>query len=160
MPRRSGFGEGAYVRDTDAPIQTENIEQLPSSEYLARQMALFSEALGKIARQAENRASPVDEYNTVPLTGAASESILTVMPQYEYVPEKIESILVTGPAAASIIVTVGDRQWSLVIPASGLLPIGPVAILLGRNDPRQLTCATPGTFTMELMGVADARFNV
>jgi alpha-beta hydrolase superfamily lysophospholipase len=120
----------------------------------------YQEALNEIARQAENRSHPVDEYNTVPLSGGSTGTLLTITPIYEYMPEKIESIIVNGPAAAVATLTLGDRQMPLVMPASGVLVIAPVAILLGRNDPRQLASAVAGIWFVELMGIADKRFQI
>jgi hypothetical protein len=145
------------VRSKDTPIGTADVEQF-SPEFIARGMLELREALGEIARQTENRGNPVDEYNTCPISGAASESTLTLMPTYEYMNEKIISILVVGPAAANVTITLGDRVWPVQIPVSGVLAIGPVAIILGRSDTRQLTSATPGNYFLELMGFADARF--
>jgi hypothetical protein len=82
------------------------------------------------------------------------------MPIYDMMPEKIESIIVSGPAAAAATLTLGDRQMPLIMPASGIVVIAPVAILLGRNDVRQLASAVPGIWFVELMGIADKRFQV
>lgn len=147
------------VRDTGAPIQTEDIEEL-SPKWLAENILRVREALGEIARQAENHGDPVDEYNTCPLSGTATTSLLTILPTYDFMPEKIVSILVAGPASSQVTITLGDRIWNVVIPATGILPIGPVALILGRSDVRQLTSATPGTYFLELMGFADRRFKI
>lgn len=146
------------VRDKDEPIGTENVEQL-SPESIAKGMLELREALGEIARQTENRGNPVDEYNTVPITGAATESTLTVQPTYEFMPEKIVGIIVSGTPAAAVTITLGDRQWPVVIPATGILVIAPIALILGRNDDRKLTSGTPGQYFLELMGYADKRFS-
>lgn len=145
------------VRDKGEPIRTENVEQI-SPEFIASGMLDLREALGEIARQTENRGNPVDEYNTTPITGASTESSLTVQPTYEYWPEKIVGIIVSGPPATAVTITLGDRQWPVIIPAAGILVISPIAIILGRNDDRKLTSATPGQYFLELMGYADARF--
>lgn len=152
-------GARINVRDTNAPIRSGDEEQT-TPEFLAAGLLQLREALDEIARQAENHSNPVDEYNTCPITGAASESTLTLQPTYEYMPEKIISILIVGPPASSITVTLGDRAWPLIIPPSGTLSIGPVALILGRSDTRSLTSATPGNYFMELMGFADKRFNI
>jgi hypothetical protein len=151
-------GASIRVRDKETPIRTEDVEEL-SPEFLARGLLDLREALGEIARQVENKGFPVDEYNTCTITGAASESTLTVQPTYEYMPEKIMSVLVCGPAAASVIVTLGDRQWPIIIPAAGIIPIGPIACIIGRSEPRSLTSTTPGNYFLELMGYADRRFH-
>jgi hypothetical protein len=112
--------------------------------------------LGDFARQVENRARVVDEYQ-VQSSVAASESTVTVQPIYDLVPEKIESIIITGPAGA-VTLQLGDRFWNLTIPATGIIVIAPVAVLLNRNDIRQLSGA-PGSYSLELMGIADERFD-
>jgi hypothetical protein len=146
------------VRDKDEPIRTENVEQITPG-FIRAGLLQLQEALGDIARQTENRSNPVDEYNTVPITGAATQSTLTVQPTYEVMPEKIMSIIVGGPPTTAVTIILGDRQLPAVIPASGILVIAPVAIILGRNDDRKLTSATPGQYFLELMGYADKRFS-
>jgi hypothetical protein len=131
-------------------------EPLAFEEIGAKQLA---EQLTIIARAAENRANPVDEYNSAAITGAGSAAAVTVSPTYEYMPEKIEAIIVTGPTGA-ITLQLGDRLWQLSIPASGILVISPLALMLGRGDTRSLSSATPGTYTLELMGIADRRFKI
>lgn len=146
------------VRGSNAPIGAQDVEQF-SPEFIAAGMLELREALGGIARKAENRSNPVDEYNSAPITGAATESVVTVMPTYEYMPEKIESIIVGGPAGAASL-QLGDRILPIAIPVAGIIVIAPVAIILGRNDLRQLSAATPGIYFLELMGVADRRFKI
>lgn len=152
-------GAVVHVRDKETPIQTEDVEQI-SPEFIAAGLLDLREALGKLARQTENRSNPVDEYNTASLFGAATTAVVSLLPTYEYMPEKIISVLVAGPPAAAITLVLGDRQIPIVIPAAGILPIGPLGLILGRNDPRQLIAATPGTYFLELMGWADQRFGV
>jgi hypothetical protein len=115
----------------------------------------LTEQIAGLARGLENRSHPVDEYNAAAISGAGSSPSVTVQPTYEF-PEKITSIIVTGPAGV-ITLRLGDRIWSLTIPATGILVIAPVAILLGRGDDRTLTGA-PGVYTLELMGYGDKRF--
>jgi hypothetical protein len=155
----SKLPEGAEVtvRDTGALIGAEDREQF-SPQFVAKGFLELREKLGEIARQIENKGYPVDEYNTCTLTGASSESTVSLLPTYELMPEKILAVLVCGPPAAACTVILGDRQWPIVIPAAGIIPIGPVALVLGRSDPRQLVSTTPGTFFLELMGFADQRF--
>jgi len=150
-------GTSFPVRDKDEPIGTENVEQI-SPEFIRSGLLRLQEALGTLARLTENRGNPVDEYNTVPITGAASESTLTVLPTYEMMPEKIVGVIVNGPPSTSITVQLGDRLWPVVIPATGILVIAPIALILGRNDDRKIIAQTPGNYFLELMGYADARF--
>jgi hypothetical protein len=126
------------VRGSNAPIGTQDAE-IVAPEYIAAGMLALREALGDIARQAENRSNPVDEYNSAPITGAATESVVTVFPTYEYMPEKIESVLIGGPAGA-VTLQLGDRVLPLAIPVAILLCS--IAIL-SRNDLRQLPPQRP-----------------
>lgn len=146
------------VRDKNEPIRTENAEQI-TPEFIRSGLLQLQEALGEIARQTENRGNPVDEYNTCSITGAATESTLTVLPTYEFMPEKIVGVIVSGTPSTAVTIILGDRQWPVIIPATGILIIAPIAIILGRNDIRQLTSVTPGQFFLELMGYADKRFS-
>lgn len=113
----------------------------------------LQEAIENLGRLVENRAMVVDEYNP----SGASTAQLTVSPNYEFAPEKIEAIIIVGPAG-NITLQLGDRTWPLTIPAAGILVIAPVAILLGRQDIRQITAAAPAAYSLELMGIADKRF--
>jgi len=150
-------GTVLHTRQPMPPGTTDEEREQPGFEELA--LKQFASAVGVIARMAENRGSPVDEYNSAAITGAGSSASVSVQPTYELMPEKIEGIIVTGPTGA-ITLTLGDRIWSLTIPASGILVIAPIAIRLGRTDVRQLTSGTPGTYTLELMGIGDRRFSV
>lgn len=146
------------VRGSNAPIGAQDVEQF-SPEYVAAGMLEMREALGTIARQSANRSNPVDEYNSAPITGTGTQSVVSVLPTYEYMPEMIESIIVCGPAG-SVTIQLGDRQWPVTIPAAGIIVIAPVALILSRNDARQLTAQTPGQYSLELMGIADRRFKI
>jgi hypothetical protein len=139
-------------------VRTDDEEQVSTKfEKLGAEQLL--EQLVTVARAAENRGNPVDEYNSAGVSGAGSSASVTVQPTYEYMPEKIETVIVTGPTGA-ITLQLGDRIWALTIPASGILIIGPMALLLGRSDARILTPASAGVYTLELMGIADRRFSI
>jgi hypothetical protein len=150
-------GTSFPVRAKDTPIAAEDVEQI-SPEFIRAGLLRLQEALGTLARHIENRGNPVDEYNTTPITGAASESTLTVLPTYEMMNEKIVGIIVSGPPTTSITIQLGDRQWPVIIPATGILVIAPIALILGRNDDRKIIAQTPGNYFLELMGYADSRF--
>lgn len=148
--------EGARIitRNPLQPQTSDKEEQAEDAVTLG--LIHLREALEVVGRLIENRADLVDEY--VPGgTGVATTAQLTVPPDYEFAPEKIESIIIVGPAGA-ITLTLGDRSWPLTIPASGILVIAPVAILLSRTDIRQVSAAAPGNYSLELMGIADKRF--
>lgn len=144
-----------HTRNPVRPETTDTEKVVTGAEALGA--ARFAEAMELLANQVENRRMVVDEYNSGSVSGAGSSASVTVQPNYEYTPEKIEAIIITG-VPGNINLQLGDRFWSLTIPASGLLVIAPVAILLSRSDNRILTPATPGIFTLELMGIADKRF--
>lgn len=139
------------VETTDEETGAKGFETLGAQALL--------EQLITIARAAENRANVVDEYNSAAITGAGSSASVTVSPTYEFMAEKIESIIVTGPAGV-ITLQLGDRLWTVTIPAIGFIVIAPVAILLGRSDARILTAASAGVYSLELCGVADRRFSI
>lgn len=146
-----------HTRQPVPPTTTDQEQESAGFETLGS--AALLEQLGTIARAAENRANPVDEYNSAGVSGAGSSSSVVVQPTYEYMPEKIESIVITGPTGA-ITLQLGDRIWQLNIPATGILTIGYVGLILGRSDARILTPAAAGIFTLELMGIADRRFKI
>jgi len=122
---------------------------------VASALARMAGMLSDMRRIAEDRSRPVDEYIAQTLT-AASVTALQVPPQFE-IPERIESVLITGPTGACSL-QLGDRNWALTIPVSGVLLISPVSLLLNRNDNRILSSATPGAYFLELMGWADERY--
>lgn len=135
------------VPDTEPEPDTKF--QLIAMERIRREMEGIRRKIADITR-------PVDEYVSQTLLGS-SESFLEVLPQFDTLNERIESVIVTGPAGL-VTVQVGDREWSLTIPASGILVIAPVSLLLARNDRRTVTSATPGNYGLELMGWADERY--
>jgi hypothetical protein len=139
------------------PSETPDIEQT-SPGFEALGLKELVEQVTALARGIENRANPVDEYNTA-TGGSGTATQVVVQPTYEYMPEKIVAIIVCGPAG-NVNLLLGDRNLALVIPASGLLVISPVQMLLSRTDARVLTAQTPGPYFLELMGWADRRFNI
>jgi hypothetical protein len=148
------------VIHTRQPVEpTTSDQEQESAGFETLGMAAYAEQLRTLAETIENRSNLVDEYNTAAITGAASSASVVVQPTYEYMPEKIESIVITGPPGA-ISLQLGDRIWAMNIPATGILTIGDVALVLGRSDARVLTPAAAGVFTLELMGIADRRFNI
>jgi hypothetical protein len=152
-------GQAVSARVQNPQIRVEDVEQI-SPAFIAGEMSRLREALGELARRAENHADPVDEYNTVSISGLATEQTLNILPTYEYMPEKIIAILVAGPPAGTATIILGDRQIPVVMPAAGILPIGPVGMIIGRSEPRQLVAASPGTWFLELMGFGDRRFKI
>jgi hypothetical protein len=136
-------------------VQAPDIDEAPN-QYIVKGLLKLHEQMQNLARMADDRSREVDEYRVQTLT-PDSELTVSVQPQYDLMPERIESIIVTGPAGA-VTLQLGDRTWALTIPATGILVIAPVSLILGRNDYRILTSATPGDFSLELMGWADERY--
>jgi hypothetical protein len=137
------------------PLEAPDIDEAPN-QYIVKGLIALRKEFQNLARQADNRSRPVDEYRVQTLV-ADSEMTVTIQPQYDLISERIESIVITGPTGA-INVQLGDRDWTLTIPASGVLVIAPVSILLSRSDNRVLTASVAGDYSMELMGWADERY--
>lgn len=137
------------------PQPVSNKEPPAPGALVASALARMAGMLSDMRRIAEDRSRPVDEYIAQTLV-PASVPFLQIPPQFE-IPERIESVLITGPAGACSL-QLGDRNWALTIPASGVLLISPVSLLLNRNDNRILSSATPGAYFLELMGWADERY--
>lgn len=137
-------------------VRTEDTEQELSPGYVLNSLMALRNSLGTLARLIENRGYPVDEYQT----GTGTGTIVSLTPTYDYMPERIEAVIITGPPAAVITLQLGDRIWNLVIPATGVLPIAPLGVIIGRSDVRQLTAAVSGQYTLELMGYGQRRFEI
>lgn len=146
-----------HTRQPVEPTTTDQETESPGYETIGA--AQFAEQMANLARAIENRANIVDEYNSAAVTGAGSSAVVEVLPTYEYMPEKIESILITGPTGL-VQLQLGDRIWQLTIPATGFLLIGYCGVVIGRSDRRILTPTVPGVYTLELMGIADRRFKI
>jgi len=140
----------------DKPVRAEEAEQEISPQFVLNSLMSLRKSLGTLARLIENRGYPVDEYNT----GTGTGTVVSLLPTYEYMPERIESVIITGPPSSQVSLQLGDRTWSLVIPAAGVLPVGPMGLILSRSDVRQLTAQTSGIYTLELMGFGQRRFEI
>lgn len=145
---------------TRQPLRPEvpDLEQ-ESQKYIATALSGLREQFADLAKIIEDRSHPVDEYQPKTLATDA-ETTITVGPTYEYMNEQITSVIVSGPAAATVTLQLGDRIWPLVIPASGILVIAPIAIILDRHDQRILTASVAGEYSIELTGFADRRFSI
>lgn len=143
------------------PIAAKDTELEPM-KMIALALVHLRNEFSKLPTMIEDRSKPVDEYNVQSLApeSDAIGSTLMLQPQYE-TPEFIEGVLITGPVGGAGTVQLGDRVWPFTLPASQILYIGgPLGVLLGRSDIRQLTVtATAGEYTFELMGHADTRGN-
>jgi hypothetical protein len=142
-----------HERQLDKPAGIPDIETEPL-RYIALALIHLRDQIAEQAKLLQDQGRPVDEYRPQTLAGD-SETAITLQPQWESI-ERIEQILITGPAG-QVTLQLGDRVWSLTIPATGFILIAPVAIFLGRDDVRQLTAQAAGDYTLELMGFADTR---
>lgn len=68
------------------------------------------------------------------------------------------SMDITPNGGYPITLQLGDRFFSLTIPASGVLEMNPKGLLLTPQDARILVATFPGNYTLELMGWADERY--
>lgn len=153
IPRHTKPGENELHSRHPSPIVTPDIETQPL-KYIALALVHLRNSFAKLPRMIEDNSRPVDEYQTQSLA-PESEVNLNVLPQWED-SEIIRSIIITGPAGAMNL-QLGDRNWNLVIPATGFIVMAPLWLLLDREDNRILSSATPGQYTLELMGHADTR---
>src|SRR5579862_2772961 len=123
------FNQEIHTRHI-TPIDVTDIEAAPM-KYVALALVQLRDEIRSLATMIADRSRLVDEYNVQSLTPESMTQI-TVTPIFE-VGEVIESIIITGPAAGTATLQLGDRVWSLVMPASGILVIGaPLTILLSR----------------------------
>ncbi len=54
----------------------------------------------------------------------------------------------------------GRRVWSLLLPATGIMVISPVAISLSRSSDRLLTSPVAGDWSLELLGRTDTKYRI
>lgn len=148
IPPGAGYAYGnprtPIVPDAPAPI---------NPEYLARALSQLAQNVEDLASIIKSRNNAVDEYRPQSLGG---ETVLsyTWQPEYEGT-EVIESIVITGPPAGTCELSLGARNWNLVMPASGFLLIAPVKVRLERSAGRYLTAGAAGDWAVELMGYVD-----
>lgn len=140
------------------PVQVPNIEHEPL-KFIALALVHLRNEIAKLPVMIADASHPVDEYYVQELAPPTISSI-TLQPQYE-TPEIIEAVLITGPAAGTGTLQLGDRLWPFTLPATQVLFIGaPLLVCLSRSDNRVLTVNTPGAYSVELMGHADSRGNL
>jgi len=138
-------------------VDVKDLEREPM-KFIALGLVHMKQQLEKLAIMSVDHSKPVDEYQVQSVT-VESNPFIEVLPQYE-TPELIEAILVTGPAAATFSLQLGDRNWSLVMPASQFIYLSPLVLCLSRTDRRILTASGTGEWSLELMGHADTRGNL
>lgn len=150
-------GARIYTRDT-THTNVPNQEWVPSPEWIRNAIEQMLSQLKGLRRVIEDRTRPVDEYQGTP-TASELQSTVTVPAQFDaQMSERIESILIWGPPAATGTIKLGDTTINIVIPASGVLVIAPISMLLNRSDDRILTLSPAGDIGVRLMGWADERY--
>lgn len=155
-PYSQGSDGQVHIRNV-SQIGVQDIEQEPM-KYIALALVHLKKQLQNLAIMLEDRSRTVDAYQPQEYGSGSSSSNIELQPQWE-AGETITSIIVTGPAG-TVTLQLGDRVWPLTIPASGIIVIAPIKLYLDRSDRRILSFATPGAYTLELMGYGDTRGNV
>jgi hypothetical protein len=115
LPTGAKLAQPIFTRQPNKPFDTD--QQKTVFEYLAIGIHSLVTQMGDLARQIENRARVVDEYQVQSSTVTA-ESVVTVQPIFDFVPEKIESVIVTGPPTQSSTPTVNQIPLGLTGVAS------------------------------------------
>jgi hypothetical protein len=137
------------------PIIVPDVESKPPGQYLVESFQRVADDMKRIAVQVENWSRRIDEHQGAQSFNESSSSI-DVTPDFE-TGELITGIIVIGPPAANLQLTLGSRHWPLIMPAAGILVIAPVAIRLDQRDQRNLAFGSggPGLLGLELMGQID-----
>lgn len=138
------------------PVPTEFHEWEPPQRYIYYAMKQAAQEMRRLRMQLEDRTRPVDEYNISSSTQA--QTICEVQPQFDQFSERIESILLTCSPPQTVMLQLGDRQFPVIMPATGVIVLGPLSMLLDRNMRRIATTTPAAEITMELMGWADERY--
>jgi len=137
------------------PVIVPEKESRPPEEYIRENVEILKDAMRRIVATVDNMARKIDEHQGAQNFSEQSQSI-DVLPDLEG-GELITAVIVIGPPAANLQLTLGSRHWPLVIPPAGILVISPIAIRLDQRDQRNLTFASggPGLLGLELMGYRD-----
>lgn len=136
-------------------------DETPTGEdgWIREAVKRFERSLSDLTSLIEDNSHRVDEYQNLSPASGGNLQVQT-FPDYDTYPEIIEAVIVTGPVTGNVPFTLqlGKRIWPLQLPVSGILVIAPIKLSLDRDDPRQVTSATAGDWTLELMGYADIRY--
>lgn len=150
---------GSVLPVRNAPqVETKDVPFSEPEKYILVALNKFRESLRRLAMQVDDRTRPVDEYQTESTESPLGLTTIEVLPQFDQIAERIESILVTGPPNTAFTLQVGDRYLTMTTDAIGKALLAPVSMLLQRNDRRVITSATSGNWFFELMGWADERY--
>lgn len=116
-----------------------------SAGFLQNSVHALLGSLWNLARVVNNEEAFVDEYQLKTIT-ADTENYVEVTPVFGKYDEVIRSILITGPPGGIAGIELGQRHFTVTVPPSGVLHIGPIAMVLTRSDKRKLTVISyPGT---------------
>ncbi len=158
MRRHEGISPYPHMPD----VRADGEENPP--DWLREVVTRFERSISDLTSLIEDRSHRVDEYQVQGLN-ATSLTTLQVSPDYDLFDEVIESVVVQGPTTPSpatvgpaFTLKLGRRVWSLLLPPTGILVIGPLHINLDRNSDRYITSAVAGDWSLELMGYADVRY--
>lgn len=149
-------GKGIHTRNP-LPLQVPDTEAGFEKEWLQNHFDRIVRSLVGLTRYFEDKSRPVDEYQPTP-SSTEVQGTVTVQPQFDVMAERITSVMLWGPAAATGVLTLGDCAIPIVIPATGVMVLGPLGLLLERDDPRSLTLSPAGDIGLRLMGWADVRY--
>lgn len=153
------IAQGGVIPVRNMPtVRVEDSQNSPAENYVIVAMARIQRIMAGLARQLEDRTKLVDEYSVVQEYVTNNILVVEVLPTFDTIGEKIESVIITGPVTTAFTLQLGDRYWSMSTDATGKCLLAPVAILLGRNDRRILTGVSAGNWNLELMGIADERY--
>lgn len=132
---------------------------LGDAEWLREAVRRFERSLSDLTSLIEDNSHRVDEYQNLSPASGGNLQVQT-QPDYDVYPEIIEAVIVTGPTTGGVAFTLqlGKRIWPLLMPAAGIIVIAPIKMSLDRDDLRQVSSATAGDWTLELMGYADIRY--
>jgi hypothetical protein len=156
-PRAKPPGKPIHIREPEK-VEVKDVEREPM-KFVALALIGLREHVKGLSQMISDKTKSIDEFN-VQSPVALGITNLEINPQYEH-PVIIDAIIITGPAAATATIQLGDRYWNVIVPATGVLFIGaPLGITLSRNDRRILTPTIPGvSWTFELTGHGDSRGN-
>lgn len=114
-PYSQGSDGQVHIRNV-SQIGVQDIEQEPM-KYIALALVHLKSKLEKIATIVEDRSRPLDVYQ--PQTVATENNpVITLQPAWE-VPEKITSVIITGPATSSTAAASGGNAGNVTSPAAG-----------------------------------------
>lgn len=140
---------------------TRAADQTPIGDenWLKEAIVRFERNLSDLSSLIQDNSHRIDEFQNQSQVAEAVTSIQT-FPDFDMFDAIIEAVVVTGPTTGNVPFTLqlGKRQWSLQLPASGILVLAPLKMSLGRDDQRVLTSATAGPWALELMGYSDIRY--